>query len=199
RRPRGRPREFDRDAALDVAVAVFWARGYEGASVDDLTLAMGLNRSSLYRAFGDKHALFRAALARYGETSGAAPMRALRAHPGPARDALRAFLHAAVDAQTRAGQPRGCLVTCVATDAAGTHPDVAAEARAVYRATDRLLAEYVHEAQARGELPADLDADVLATTLSALMHSLSLRARAGTARTALRALADRAFDALVPA
>ena len=94
-RPRGRPRQFNPDDVLDRAVEVFWERGYAGASLDDLTAAMRLNRPSVYAAFGDKHSLFLAALDRYGATLGRQPLEAMLREPDPA-DGMRAFLGAAV-------------------------------------------------------------------------------------------------------
>ena len=95
-RPRGRPRGFDPDAVLDRVIPVFWARGYEGASMEDLTAAAGLARPSLYAAFGDKRGLFLAALDRYAATLGRGPVDALAGAEAP-DSGIRAFLDAPVD------------------------------------------------------------------------------------------------------
>jgi AcrR family transcriptional regulator len=103
----GRPRAFDIDEALDRAVLVFWSKGFEGASLDDLTEAMGISRPSLYRAFGNKEDLFYKALERYTEGLAASFARAL-AEPTSAAVAT-AVLHGAVEAATMPGFPRAVL------------------------------------------------------------------------------------------
>src|SRR5262245_63511915 len=106
--PRGRPREFDTEEALDAALEVFWRKGYEGASLPDLTEAMGINRPSLYAAFGNKEELFRRVVARYIEGPGTCVREAL-ALP-TARAAAAALLEATIDIVTDAKNPRGCLL-----------------------------------------------------------------------------------------
>src|SRR5579862_6084941 len=102
----GRPRSFDADEALDRALAVFWQRGYEGASLSELTQAMGITRPSLYAAYGNKEELFRKALDRYEERA-AGVYAALESRP--ARDAMRAFLIASVKGTCAGSCSRGCL------------------------------------------------------------------------------------------
>src|SRR5215204_6288141 len=106
--PRGRPREFDIDEALDRALEVFWRRGYEGASLPELTEAMGINRPSLYAAFGNKEALFRKAIDRYVDRT-AAPVREALREP-MARGVVERLLCASVDLITDPGHPRGCFL-----------------------------------------------------------------------------------------
>src|SRR5215472_2656585 len=106
-RGRGRPRAFDEDAALDQAIRVFWAHGYEGAPVSELAAAMGINKPSLYAVFGGKEELFRRALARYRDTYVAYAPATLDAPTAYA--AVEGYLRAAVDALTDAGHPPGCL------------------------------------------------------------------------------------------
>jgi len=103
----GRPRGFDENAALEAAMRVFWEKSYEGASLSDLTSAMGINKSSMYAAFGDKAALFRRAMERYRE----GPMRYMReALEKPAlRDAVADLLHSTVRFLSQPGQPPGCF------------------------------------------------------------------------------------------
>src|SRR5258707_4477360 len=104
----GRPRGFDVDEALDRALEVFWRQGYEGTALSDLTAAMGINRPSLYAAFGNKEALFRKVLDRYAERTTASVVHAL-AEP-TARTVVERLLLAAADAQTDPCNPRGCLM-----------------------------------------------------------------------------------------
>src|SRR4051812_28497699 len=103
-----RPRAFDLEVAVDSALHVFWAKGYEGASLDDLTAAMGINRPSLYAAFGSKEALFRRAIDRYVTTYGAGITAALEADT--AREAVARTLRAYADAAGRPGCPAGCFM-----------------------------------------------------------------------------------------
>ncbi|MEU8663441.1 TetR/AcrR family transcriptional regulator, partial [Actinoplanes philippinensis] len=106
-RERGRPRGFDSEAALDRAIEVFWRHGYEGASLSDLTDAMGINRPSMYAAYGNKEELFKRAIARYAEADMAYAREALAAPT--AYQVIERFLRANADALTRADRPHGCL------------------------------------------------------------------------------------------
>ena len=111
-RPRGRPRKFDEGEALDRATKVFWAKGFDGATVDDLVAATGVGRPSLYATFGDKETLFMRCLEHYGRSVGALALQALHAAPD-VREAVRGFLRQAVENATGEGTPRGCLMACV--------------------------------------------------------------------------------------
>src|SRR5205814_3389129 len=104
---RGRPRAFDPERALDRALKVFWRKGYEGASVSDLTTAMGINRPSMYAAFGNKRALFKRVLDRYAQGPAAYVSQALEAPT--AREVAERILRGAAELMTGAGKPRGCL------------------------------------------------------------------------------------------
>src|SRR5918992_909212 len=108
-RRRGRPRGFDRDAALRRAMEVFWQRGYEGTSISDLTAAMGINSPSLYAAFGSKEELFREAIDLYDTTDGSASERALREGP-TARAAIEAMLRDNAEIYADPAKPSGCMV-----------------------------------------------------------------------------------------
>ena len=112
-RPRGRPRAFDRDDVLDRAVTTFWARGYSGASVDDLTGSMGINRPSLYAAFGNKHDLFLEVIDRYASTFGRLPFSAFKSDLDVG-NAVAAFLEVSIRCATSKGKPKGCLIANVA-------------------------------------------------------------------------------------
>ncbi len=115
RKPRGRPLSFDRDAALETAMHVFWERGYEAASVADLTSAMGITPPSLYTAFGDKEQLFLEAIERYALGYGSAGARALK-EESSARGAIERWLLEAANELTQPCHPRGCMVVMAATN-----------------------------------------------------------------------------------
>jgi AcrR family transcriptional regulator len=191
KRPPGRPRSFNPDAALDRAIPVFWAKGYDGASYRDLTSAMGISAPSLVAAFGDKRGLFDAAVARYAKTIAARHLAALEGGDGLG-DRLAAFF-AAVIANVAAGDghPTGCLVTCGLADSAGA--DVAAREQLgmLVAAADKALARQFRVAgfkpkEARGR----------AQIAAATMHSLALRARAGTPKAELQQVSDAAVRLL---
>src|SRR5271154_4800235 len=112
-RPRGRPRSFDETGALEKATQVFWSKGYDGVTIDDLVAGMGVGRPSLYAIFGDKQALFMRCLQRYAEAKGALAAKALLG-PSHVRDAVGSFLRYAVESATENGSAWGCLLICVA-------------------------------------------------------------------------------------
>src|SRR5271163_2611804 len=112
-RPRGRPRSFDETGALEKATQVFWSKGYDGVTIDDLVAGMGVGRPSLYAVFGDKRTLFLRVLKDYAEKKGARAAKALLS-PRALRDSLAGFLRHAVETATEKGSARGCLLVCVA-------------------------------------------------------------------------------------
>ena len=112
-RPRGRPRSFDESDALKKATQVFWSKGYDGVTIDDLVAGMGVGRPSLYAVFGDKRAIFLRVLRAYAERKGASAAKALLS-PQSLRDSIAGFLRYAVESATEKGSARGCLLVCVA-------------------------------------------------------------------------------------
>src|SRR5579885_3683510 len=112
-RPRGRPRNFDESAALAKAIQVFWLKGYDGVTIDDLVAGMGVGRPSLYSIFGGKRTLFLRVLKDYAEKKGALAAKALLSPP-TLRDSLAGFLKHVVETATAKGCARGCLLMCVA-------------------------------------------------------------------------------------
>lgn len=119
----GRPRAFDRDTVLDAAVRVFWEKSYEGTSLDDLTAAMGINRSSIYATFGKKHDLFLVAIDRYAAVQGMAQSTPLRDEPS-IREAVGGYCRQIVKTVSSGDSPRGCLIGSVATEVAERDPVV---------------------------------------------------------------------------
>ena len=112
-RPRGRPRNFDEKGALEKATQVFWSKGYDGVTIDDLVAGMGVGRPSLYAVFGDKRAIFLRVLKAYAERKGASAAKALLSPQG-LRESITGFLRYAVESATEKGSAPGCLLVCVA-------------------------------------------------------------------------------------
>lgn len=188
-RPRtpGRPRSFDLDEALDRAARVFWAKGYEGASLDDLTEAMGIGRPSLYAAFTDKRTLFLRCLDRY---AGAA----MPALDGPVRAAIGRLLRAVAEGSTGRDTPPGCLIASVAPGCAVAVEGVADFLAAAVRAADAALEARLRAAVDDGELPAGFPVAARARRAADFMRALAFRARAGATRAELLADAEDAAD-----
>ena len=179
-----RPREFNVDTALERAMQVFWAKGYESTSLDDLCEATGLGRSSLYAAFGDKRALLLRSLDRY-EERGIARIAAALSRPPNIRKAFAAFLDDLIDQIVAGPGRRGCFIgNCAAELSRG---DRTAAAR-VRRSLDRIEATFrdaLVRAQVRGEIAATSDVDALARFLVAGIQGLRLVGKAKPDRAAL--------------
>ncbi|GAA1274500.1 TetR/AcrR family transcriptional regulator [Pseudonocardia aurantiaca] len=189
---RGRPRGFDRAEALRRAMEVFWEHGYEGASISDLTTAMGIRPPSLYAAFGAKEDLFREAVARYEDVEGEPPLRALREAP-TAREGVEAMLRANAHAYTEPGRPTGCMVVLAATTYTPSTEgirDFLAEQRRLLTAAVR---ERLDRGQAEGDVPSGVDAGALAAYVSSVQFGMSLQARDGATRTELTAVVETAM------
>jgi AcrR family transcriptional regulator len=189
---RGRPRGFDRAEALRRAMEVFWERGYEGASLSDLTAAMGINRPSLYAAFGCKEALFREAVALYGSCEGAATERALRDAP-TAREAVEAMLRGNADAYTCPEKPPGCMIVLAATLGAPENEEVRDYLAAWRREGQIALQRRLERAVAEGELSPSVDTGRLAAFYTTVLQGLSIQARDGASCEALSAIVDCAM------
>jgi AcrR family transcriptional regulator len=181
-RTRGRPRSFDRDAALDAAIRVFWARGYEAASVRDLTGALSIGAPSLYHAFGGKHQLFEEALEVYDGRYGGFIETALT-EGASATQAIERILDEAPGRYTRRGLPAGCLVVSGAEGT--TDPAARAAVRRLRQRKVRLLARAIEKDVSDGVLPEDTDADALARFVLAILTGLAHDAREGVPRARL--------------
>lgn len=191
--PRGRPRAFDPDAALERALQVFWRQGYEGTSLSDLTEAMGLNRPSLYAAFGNKEALFRKALDRYTERFGRFLREAV--NEPTARAVVERLLHAAADQVACPGIPGGCLTVRGAL-ACAPHADAIRRELAARRAEDeQLLRHRLERAQAEGDLPPEADPADLACYVATVYQGMSVQGAGGASHQALRRVAEIALRA----
>ncbi|WP_255348251.1 TetR/AcrR family transcriptional regulator [Parafrankia sp. EUN1f] len=189
---RGRPREFDRAAALDHALVLFWERGYEATSIADLTAAMGIGAPSLYAAFGSKRELFDEVVQVYGQTHHAFIARALIEEP-TLKAGLDRMLREAAGAYTRPDLPRGCLVISAAVNC--NAPEVEQALRALRAADLEALERLVNVAIDAGELPAGTDARALAVYTSVVMQGMAQQARDGADRGDLEAVAALAMRA----
>lgn len=187
----GRPRAFDADAALDKAMMVFWEHGYEGASLNDLTEAMGISRKSLYAAFGNKESLFCKALQRYSEGPGAYLNEAMRAPT--AREVATSVLTGAVRSNTRDDCPSGCLGVQGAL-AVGETGRVAHDTLAAWRAQGQLdLRDRFRRAVEEGDLPATADPDLIARYVMTIANGVTVQATGGATRADLQLVADAAL------
>jgi len=193
KKPPGRPRAFDADEALNRALQVFWRKGYEGTSLSDLTKAMGINRPSLYAAFGDKAALFRKALDRYAEGPAAYVGEALKAPT--ARGVVERLLHGAVDLLTDPRNPRGCLLVQGALACGETARGVRKELIARRSAGEAALRQRLERAKATGDLPADADPAQLARYVVTVLHGMAVQAAGGANRAELRRVIRTALRA----
>ncbi len=189
-RPRGRPRAYDPGQAIERAAEVFWKAGYAATSLDDLVAATGMNRPSLYAAFGDKRALYLKTLDHYRDRNRALAAAAVADDP-PLRVLMRRIYAGALDLYLSDPEGRrGCYTLGTATTVAAMDDDVRAFLAASFSATDRFFAERIRLAQARGEIAGDADADVLAACATATLHTLAVRSRAGAPRAALDRIAE---------
>lgn len=193
-KPRGRPRSFDREQALERAMDVFWDKGYESTSMADLTAAMGINPPSLYAAFGDKERLFLEAIERYYKLQ-REPITCAYDEEATARAAVERVLTEAAGQLAKSGHHRGCMIVMAATTCSSASPELQA-ALAARRATSRVrLKARLDRAVAEGELARDTDTAALAGFYTAVLQGMSLQAREGASRKSLMALAETAMRA----
>lgn len=190
KRPRGRPRAYDPETALARATDAFWRAGFSGTSLDDLSAAMGMNRPSLYGGFGDKRALYLAAMDRYIER-GRQGMRAALDETVPLADGLKRVYELALAMYFPQGDVAlGCFLVGTAVTEAVADDEVRRKLGEGLRTFDRAFELRLRAAQHQGELDADADAAVLARLASAILHTLALRSRAGDSPASLRATAE---------
>ncbi|MEV0085181.1 TetR/AcrR family transcriptional regulator [Saccharopolyspora sp. NPDC003752] len=190
--PRGRPRSFDREAALRTAMELFWERGYEATSLSDLTGAMGISSPSLYAAFGSKEDLFREAVALYNSADEAVGDRSLQSQP-TARRAIEAMLRDNADAYVDPDTPRGCMVVLAATNCTPENEriwDFLAECR---KDDFRAVLARLERGVADGDVPAGADLEKIASFCLTVLQGLSIQARDGSSREAVHAVIDCAM------
>ena len=183
----GRPRGFDENTALEAAMRVFWEKSYEGATMADLTKAMGINRSSMYAVFGDKESIFHHVMERYlGE-----PMDYIRqalAQPS-LREVVAGLIHGTAEFLSMPANPRGCLLIQGAL-ACGTDAQPVKQAMIDWRKTgEAALKKRLQQAQSEGELPREIQPADFARYLSSVMAGLGVQAANGATRAELRRVA----------
>ncbi|UTD27268.1 TetR/AcrR family transcriptional regulator [Bradyrhizobium sp. WD16] len=193
-RKRGRPRAFAAEVALGRALDTFRDSGFAATTLDDLSAAMGINRPSLYGAFGDKRELFLKAYARYREEAEARfapvfePQRSLR-------EALELLFATALDFYLEGDNgPRGCFTVMTAGSEAMTDAEIRATVQRAISGTDKALTGLFSAAVARGELTADSDVPALVQLVGSTIHTIALRARARFPRAELEAITRRTVD-----
>jgi TetR/AcrR family transcriptional regulator, copper-responsive repressor len=195
-RRRGRPPQYDPEKALDRAAGVFWKNGYAGTSLDDLAAATGMNRPSLYGAFGDKRAIYLTTLERYRDES-RTKAKALLADAPSLRVYLERFYEAALDTYfAGVDGARGCYSIGTAATQATVDPLVRDFLADSIRSTDAFLADLISKARQRGEISPQSDPTELAQLATATLHTLAVRSRAGLARRELDVIAAAAIDVI---
>lgn len=193
---RGRPPGYDAQAALKRATDTFWKTGYSGTSLDKVAAATGMSPPSLYAVFGNKHALYLEALARYWDISLAATREAL-AGDHPLDEALMLAFDAALSIYfSGKGHARGCFVVGTAVTEAAEDAAIRKSVAAGLRAIDADFEARFRLAQEKGELKRDADPATLAILAAATMHTIAIRARAGASRAELREIARKAVDVI---
>lgn len=186
--PKGRPREFCVDQALAAALRVFWSKGYEGASLTDLTEAMGITRPSLYAAFGNKEALFCKALDLYQREKLAYIDAAISAPT--ARAVAERLLRGALENQTSSDEPHGCLGVISAVACGAEAESIRAEVLKRGAFSRQAIVDRMARAKAEGDLPAHVDVEGLTAMLYALLQGMAVQAGGGASREDLERLIE---------
>ncbi|WP_375272483.1 TetR/AcrR family transcriptional regulator [Sphingomonas sp.] len=186
--PKGRPREFCVDAALTAALGVFWAKGYEGATMADLTQAMGITKPSIYAAFGNKEALFHKALDLY-EAEKLAYTREALDQP-TARTVAEHLMRGAIAAQANDCGPGGCLRVITSSACGAEGESIKADVMKRRASSQAALVARFHQAQRDGDLPAHLEPEALTAYLYAILQGMAVQAGSGATRADLERVVD---------
>lgn len=189
---RGRPREFDATEALAAALRVFWSKGYESASLSDLTEAMGITRPSLYAAFGNKEALFRQALDLYGEEKLAYVGRALAAET--ARGVASNLLYGAIDTVT-GDECRGCLGVMASVACQSAEESIRADVSKRTESSHAAMIARMEQAIADGDFTTPVQAEAITRYLMAVLQGMAIQAGAGADRAQLQQIAETTLAA----
>ncbi|WP_420723026.1 TetR/AcrR family transcriptional regulator [Hwanghaeella sp. LZ110] len=189
----GRLRSFDPDSVLDRAMHAFWARGFEATSIEDLVACTGINRASLYGAFGDKRDLFLKALQLYVQTG---PIIELdpSTRKGGVRAALQAYIDQVLDLMSD-GRNRGCFITNTVAEFGSQDADILAHTRIALAGVENAFDRLLRWGQQTGEVPAQADARARARLLLAAIQGLQVISKVNPDARALRQIADQAIAA----
>ncbi len=191
---RGRPRAFDRDAALAKATLMFWDRGYAGVSISDLSRAIGINPPSLYAAFGDKQGLFEEAVGCYLAGEGSFAARALT-EESTARGAVARMLKDAAQNFTQWPNPPGCMVVGAAVNCAEEDGAIAEFLQKRRAMAEEQIRKRIRQGISQGELERGTDAQGLAAFIATIFYGMSTKARDGAGRKELEVIAATAMKA----
>ncbi|MCA1432104.1 TetR/AcrR family transcriptional regulator [Bradyrhizobium sp. BRP20] len=196
---RGRPRAYEPDVALGKALDLFRKQGFAATSLDDLSAATGMNRPSLYGAFGDKRELYIKSYQRYRDEAGAA-MVAIFREEMPLRQRLERIYAAALDIYLSGDTgPRGCFTVVTAASEAVGDPEIRAMVLDGLTGLDKAFASCFRRAKEKGELPESADPFALAQIASATIHTIAIRSRARVPRKELEAIVKGAIDVMIGA
>jgi AcrR family transcriptional regulator len=196
---RGRPRAYEPDVALGKALDLFRTQGFAATSLDDLSEATGMNRPSLYGAFGDKRELYIKSYQRYREDARASMVEIFRQEIPVRRRLERIFASALNIYLSGETGPRGCFTVVTAASEAVGDPDIRAMVLDGLTELDKAFANCFRRAKEKGELPENADPAVLAQLASATVHSIAIRSRARVPRKELEAIVKGAIDMMVGA
>ncbi len=196
---RGRPRAYEPDVALGKALDLFRTQGFAATSLDDLSEATGMNRPSLYGAFGDKRELYIKSYQRYREEARASMVEIFRQEMPVRRRLERIFASALNIYLSGETGPRGCFTVVTAASEAVGDPDIRAMVLDGLNELDKAFASCFRRAKEKGELPDSADPAVLAQLASATVHSIAIRSRARVSRKDLEAIVKGAIDVMVGA
>lgn len=190
KKSRGRPKLFDREAALDKALELFWAHGYEATSLSDLVAATGAKAPTLYAEFENKEGLFRAVLDRYIEKFSARRNAALQCQESCVATGIENYFRTTAACFTDRSKPAGCFFICTSSALSASSGDIAETLLQRHQAQESTLNDFLRERQQLGELAADTDTEALSRYLSCMLQGMSVRAREGASCEELNGIID---------
>ena len=193
---RGRPRKTDPKQALEAAMQLFWEKGYEATSMNDLVAATGMAKPGLYATFGDKEALYGKALSHYFHELGAPLVEDLLQSPEPIDQVVRRFLETVADSVRGKQCPSGCFIANSVVESSGGPTALQDMARDFDAKRRAVFVRRFKKAKAEGELPAEADEKALAEFYAGQALALAVMGRAGASRTTLQRFIDTAMTVL---